>query len=98
MGTLGVRPIWSMSDGELLSDLDGLDAELARLQTRRLHVVARIDETGYAEQLGARDTVELLAFRYRLDRAEAHRDVRLARALSKYNAVSTGLVGGCRLV
>src|SRR5882672_5510789 len=94
MELLGERAVWSMSGGELLSELDLLDAEIAQLQTRRLHVVARVDETGYAQELGSRDTVELLAFRYRRDHAEAYRDVRLARALPKYTAVSNSLTHG----
>ncbi|TCC19912.1 HNH endonuclease signature motif containing protein [Kribbella sindirgiensis] len=94
MELLGERPVWSMSGGELLSELDVLDAEIAQLETRRLHVVGRIDETGYAQELGARDAVELLAVRHRRDRADVSREVRLARALPKYGAVSDGLVGG----
>ncbi|TDW17483.1 5-methylcytosine-specific restriction protein A [Kribbella kalugense] len=86
--------MWSLSGGELLSELDALDAELAQRESRRLQVVARIEESGYAEELGARDAVELLSFRYRRDRAEAWRDVRLARALPKYTTVADGLTHG----
>ncbi|TKK80331.1 HNH endonuclease [Kribbella jiaozuonensis] len=85
------RPVWSMSGSEMLSTLDQLDALLARLQTQRLEVIAGLDTVGYAEEIGAHDTVQLLAFRYRLDRSEARRDVRLAKALPKYRAVSAGL-------
>lgn len=91
MELLGGRPVWSMSGGDLLSTLDQLDAELARLQTYRLQVISGLDEIGYADEVGAHDTVQLLAFRYRLDRAAAHRDVRCARALPKYAAVSAAL-------
>jgi hypothetical protein len=91
MELLGERPVWSMSGGELLTTLDTLDAEIARLQTDRLHVIAQVDETGYPEQLGAHDTVQLLTFRYRLNGAEARRDVRMARALPKYHAVGEAL-------
>jgi hypothetical protein len=94
MEFLGERPVWSMSGGDVLSELDVLDAEIAQRQSRRLHLVARVDETGYAQELGARDAAELLAVRYRRDRAEAWRDVRLARALPKYGAVSDGLAHG----
>jgi hypothetical protein len=91
MEPLGERPVWSMSGSEMLATLDQLDAEIARQQTYRLQVVAGLDDVGYAHEIGAHDTVQLLAFRYRLDRAEAHRDVRLARALPKYAAVSAKL-------
>ncbi|WP_134118418.1 HNH endonuclease signature motif containing protein [Kribbella kalugense] len=94
MELLGERPVWSLSGGELLSELDALDAELAQRGSRRLQVVARIEESGYAEELGARDAVELLSFRYRRDRAEAWRDVRLARALPKYTIVTEALTHG----
>jgi hypothetical protein len=91
MEQLGERPVWSMSGAEMLSTLDALDAELARLQTYRLHVIAGLEDVGYAEEIGAHDTAQLLAFRYRLDRPEARRDVRLARNLAKYDAVATAL-------
>ena len=83
-----------MSGSELLSTLDQLDADLARRQTYRLQVIAALDSIGHAEEIGAHDTVQLLAFRFRLDRPEAHRDVRLARALPKYDVVSTALDNG----
>src|SRR5919198_648233 len=91
MEPLGARPVWSMSGGEKLSTLDVLDAELARLETYRLHVIAGLDQDGHAEELGARDTVQLLEFRYRLDHARARRDARLATALPKSPAVSAAL-------
>lgn len=33
MEQFGERPVWSMSGGEMLSTLDWLDVELARLET-----------------------------------------------------------------
>ncbi|MFC6156440.1 HNH endonuclease [Kribbella jiaozuonensis] len=91
MELLGERPAWSMSGGELLSTLDAVDAEIARLESYRLSVVATVESTGYAAELGARDTAELLRFRYRLDPPTARRTVRLAQALPKYPAVSAAL-------
>ncbi|MFI6829720.1 DUF222 domain-containing protein [Kribbella sp. NPDC050241] len=91
MELLGERPIWSMSGSEMLTALDELEADLARRQTYRLQLIAALDTTGHAADLGAHDTTQLLAFRYRLDRPTAHRDVRLARALPKYPAVTTAL-------
>ncbi|WP_432892102.1 DUF222 domain-containing protein [Kribbella sp. CA-245084] len=91
MELLGERPVWSMGGGELLSTLDALDAEIARMESYRLSVVAGIESTGYAAELGARDTAELLRFRYRLDAQTARRTLRLAQALSKYPAVSAAL-------
>ncbi|TQJ17434.1 HNH endonuclease [Kribbella jejuensis] len=91
MELLGERPVWSMRGGELLSTLDALEAEIARLETCRLHVVGAIETTGYAAELGARDTAELLRFRYRLDASTARRTFRLAQALPKYPSVSAAL-------
>ncbi|WP_277875091.1 HNH endonuclease signature motif containing protein [Kribbella antiqua] len=91
MELLDERPVWSMSGGELLSTLDTMKAEIARLETRCLHFIARVDEIGYAEQLGARDTIELLSFRYRLNPRDARRDVQVARALPRYRSVSHAL-------
>ncbi|MGW7682716.1 DUF222 domain-containing protein [Kribbella sp. NPDC054772] len=96
MEPLGERPVWSMGDSELLPTLDQVDAAVAWLLTYRLQLVARIDETGLAEELGARDTAELLAMRHRIDRREAHRDLKLARRLPKYGAVSKALTDETR--
>ncbi|MEV0790672.1 DUF222 domain-containing protein [Kribbella sp. NPDC050459] len=91
MELLGERPAWSMSGGELLSTLDTVEAELARLEAYRLSVVAAIESTGYAQELGARDTAELLRFRYRLDPPAARRTLRLAQTAPHYPAVSAAL-------
>ncbi len=81
------RPPELMSDAELAHALDQADADLARIETRRLRIVAAMDKSGYAERVGARDMVQYLEFRYRLDHSRAYRDVKLARALPKYAAV-----------
>ncbi|MGZ0146963.1 DUF222 domain-containing protein [Kribbella sp. WER1] len=91
MELLGERPAWSMSGSELLSTLDTLDAEIARLESYRLHVIAAVESTGYATELGARDTAELLRFRYRQDATTARRTLRLAQALPKYPSVAAAL-------
>lgn len=83
-----------MSDDELMSALDGVQAELARLDVRRLHLSAAVESRGYAKQVGARDTVQLLSVRYRLDPAEVRRDLRLAGVLHKYPTVEAGLGTG----
>ncbi|MGW5195687.1 DUF222 domain-containing protein [Kribbella sp. NPDC004138] len=91
MELLGERPAWSMSGSELLSTLDSVEAELARLEAYRLSVVAAIESTGYAAELGARDTAELLRFRYRLDGPAARRTLRLAQTATQYPAVAAAL-------
>lgn len=94
MAILDERPVWSMSGGEKLSALDAAHAEIARLQVRCLHLSAGLDADGYAQDIGARDTVQLLSVRYRLDPADVRRDLRLARALPKYPAVTAALGSG----
>ncbi|WP_165546784.1 hypothetical protein [Kribbella soli] len=68
------RPPELMSDAELVRALDQADADLARIETRRLRIVAAMDKSGYAEQAGARDMVQYLEFRYRLDHSRAYRE------------------------
>src|SRR3954471_24552455 len=91
MELLGERPAWSMSGAEVLSTLDRLDADLARRETYRLQLIARMDVLEHAQEIGAHNTAQLLEFRYRLDRSRALRDVRLARSLAKYDAISAAL-------
>ncbi|TCC30204.1 HNH endonuclease signature motif containing protein [Kribbella speibonae] len=94
MAILDERPVWSMSGGEKLSALDAAHAEIARLQVRCLHLSAGLDADGYAQEIGARDTVQLLSVRYRLDPDDVRRDLRLARALHKYPTVTAALGTG----
>ncbi|TCC13270.1 DUF222 domain-containing protein, partial [Kribbella sindirgiensis] len=85
------KPPELMSDAELVHALDQADADLARIETRRLRLIGAMDNSGYAERVGARDTVQYIEFRYRLDHSRAYRDVKLARALPKYAAVVAAL-------
>jgi hypothetical protein len=91
MEILGERPVWSMSDSEKLSALDAAVAEEARIKTLRLQLTAAIHDSRYATELGAADTARLLSQRYRIDPAEARRDVRLATRLTKYAATTAAL-------
>ncbi|MGY4767908.1 DUF222 domain-containing protein [Kribbella sp. CWNU-51] len=91
MEILGQRPVWSMSGSDMLSTLDATYAEIARLETSALHLIAGLDTTGHAQELGAGTTARLLTFRYRIDATKARRDVHLATALPKYPAVAAAL-------
>ena len=91
MEILGQRPVWSMSDGEKVSSLDAAYAEIARLETFALHVIADLDDTGYAQDIGAGTTARFLTLRYRIDAAKARRDVHLATALTNYPTVAAAL-------
>src|SRR4051812_1806975 len=87
------RPPELMSDAELAHALDQADADLTRIETRRLRIIAAMDKSGYAERVGARDMVQYVEFRYRQDHSRAYRDLRLACALPKYAAVTAALPG-----
>ncbi|ONI78166.1 hypothetical protein BWI15_01395, partial [Kribbella sp. ALI-6-A] len=91
MGLCDERPIWSMSGSEMLSALDAVQAQIAHLQTYRLQLLAALDANGHAADVGARDTVQLIALRHRLDPTEVRRDLRLATALPKYPEVEAAL-------
>ncbi|MFI6828916.1 DUF222 domain-containing protein [Kribbella sp. NPDC050241] len=91
MEILGERPVWSMSDSEKLSTLDAVVAEVARLETIKWQLIAGLDQSGYAKDLGAGDTARLLSQRYRIDATEAHRDVRVASRLTRHPATTAAL-------
>jgi hypothetical protein len=91
MEILGARPVWSMSDSEALSALDAAVAEEARIRTLRWQLMARLDASGYAKDLGAGDTARLLATRYTQDLRETRREVRIANRLATYPATSEAL-------
>ncbi|MGY4773270.1 DUF222 domain-containing protein [Kribbella sp. CWNU-51] len=91
MEILGQRPVWSMSGSDMLSTLDATYAEIARLETSALHLIAGLETTGHAQELGAGTTARLLTFRYRIDATKARRDIHLATSLDKYPAVAAAL-------
>jgi hypothetical protein len=86
-----MRPVWALSGGEMFTQLDVLHAEIVRLQTRRLELIDGIEQIGYAKEIDAADTVQILAFRHRLDPREVRRDVKLANALPKYALLAAAL-------
>ncbi|WP_427894740.1 DUF222 domain-containing protein [Kribbella sp. GL6] len=94
MDILGGRTVVAIGNHEVLPALDEVRAEIARLRSVELQLIARCEADGLPEEVGARDTVELLTVRHRRDRAEVWRDVRLARALPRYQAVNTALTDG----
>ena len=94
MELLDERPVWSMSGAEMLTALDELQAEDTRIQVRRLELLAGLDANGHAKDIGARDTVHLIAIRHRLDPVDVRRDLKLATALPQYPAVRAGLYDG----
>ncbi|MET7280693.1 DUF222 domain-containing protein [Kribbella sp. NPDC005582] len=91
MEIVAMPPVWSQSGSELLSTLDTLKAAQALLKTYELQLIGRLDEMGTAQELGARDTVELVSLRYRLDPAEVRKDLTFAGCLHKYPAITAAL-------
>ncbi|WP_405063391.1 HNH endonuclease [Kribbella sp. NBC_01505] len=91
MEILAMPPVYTQSGSELLSTLDTLMATAALVETLKLQTMARLDEIGTAQELGARDTTELLAQRYRLVPADVRKDLTFAKNLPKYSAVADAL-------
>jgi hypothetical protein len=91
MELVDVRPVWSMSDSEKLATLDALHDESARRETYRLQLMASLDQSGYANELGAADLPTLLSLRHRLSLAQVRADLKLATTLPKYEVVSAAL-------
>ncbi|GAB3954723.1 hypothetical protein GCM10029976_097630 [Kribbella albertanoniae] len=84
-------PVYTQSGGELLTRLDTLEAAAAFIAADRLQTMARLDEMGTAQELGARDTAELVSERYRLDRTDVRKDLTFAERLRKYPLVAAAL-------
>ncbi|WP_237744858.1 HNH endonuclease signature motif containing protein [Kribbella catacumbae] len=80
-----------MSGSELLSAYDAVHEQVAELEAYGAELLGRMEETGHAKEIGATDTARMIAVRYRLDAAEAHRRVKFAKALGKYAAVAAAL-------
>ncbi len=91
MELLEMRPPCQQSGSELLATLDALHADAALKETYRLQALARLEEMGYATEVGARDTTELISVRHRLNRKDVKRDLHLAKDLTKYPVVSAAL-------
>ena len=88
-----VRPGWSLSGEEILAELDLLDDAQNRLTARRFELLRHLDDVRHAQEIGARDTAELISLRHRLDRRVVRRDVRTAQALARYPIVASRLAG-----
>src|SRR5215216_6017265 len=91
MEILGERPAWSLNDAEKVSRLDATIAVINSMKTYYLQLVADLDASGHAKDIGAGDTARFLSQRYLIDPVEARRDLRIATALPKYAAVSDAL-------
>ncbi|WP_405059379.1 HNH endonuclease [Kribbella sp. NBC_01505] len=91
MEILAMPPVYTQSGSELLSTLDTLMATAALIETLKLQTMARLDEIGTAQELGARDTTELVSQRYRLVPTDVRKDLTFAKNLPKYSAVADAL-------
>jgi hypothetical protein len=85
------RPVWALTGEEMVAELDVLHAESCRIQARRLALLAGLESLGYAKDIGARGTADLLSRRHRLDYHQVNRDLKLATALPKYTTVQQSL-------
>ncbi|TDU82382.1 HNH endonuclease [Kribbella voronezhensis] len=80
-----------MSGEQAVATLDALHAEIARLQTYSLEVIARLDDTGHTKTSTGQDTARFLSTRYRRNLYAVRHDLALANALPKYPAVTAAL-------
>jgi uncharacterized protein DUF222/HNH endonuclease len=86
-----LRPACRQSDSDQLISIDTIEAALNTLDTYRLELLTDLDARGLAKELGAKDTIELLSLRHRRDPADLRRDLKLVKALPKYDAVTAAL-------
>jgi hypothetical protein len=91
METTQLLPASRLGDSALLSTLDAVDAALSTLNTYHLQLLADLDKRGLATEEGAQDTVEFLSLRHHRNRREIRRDLKMAKALPKYTAVTAAL-------
>ncbi|MEU4395718.1 DUF222 domain-containing protein [Kribbella sp. NPDC023855] len=91
METTQLLPPSRLGDGDLLSTLDAVDAALSTLITYRLRLVADFDQRGLATEHGAHDTVEFVSLRHHRNRREIRRDLKTAKALPNYAAITAAL-------
>ena len=64
MEILGERPAWSLNDAEKVSRLDATVAVINSMKTYYLQLVADLDASGHAKDIGAGDTARFLSQRY----------------------------------
>src|SRR5919199_332670 len=88
-------PVWSMSPAEVRTVLEELAVAEARIAGLRLKVLAAGDEADIAAESGATSTAAWVAHTTRQPRAQAHADLRLARALqARCSVVREALAAG----
>ena len=90
--------LWSMSPDETASTLAELTRLVTRAQELELRVAEHAKETGVGESAGATSTANHWAHATHQTRAEAHRKMRLAKALATRPALRAALAAGDLLV
>jgi hypothetical protein len=88
--------VWSMSEQEISETLTELYAAQVRIAERIGAVLAQAERDGLASRVGATTTAAWLADLTRLTRASAHRDLRMALALSggDHESVRSAMAAG----
>ncbi|MQW76753.1 DUF222 domain-containing protein [Nocardioides sp. dk4132] len=89
-------PVWSLSEAEAGATLLDLSAEIDRLQELRLRVAAHAHSIEVGDAVGATSTANWWAHQSRVTRPEAHRLMRIARALDSghHDGVRDALAAG----
>src|SRR5690348_13078193 len=78
---LATRPVFALSDVELVAGLDAVAAGVANLEALRLRLLREVDARGLAAAAGATGIGAWLRERARISPHTAHRLVKLAGAL-----------------
>ncbi|SDN76421.1 HNH endonuclease [Nocardioides szechwanensis] len=95
---IGERPMWSMGDDETRHTLVEATRLLARLSALELKVAAHADRNQVGDASGATSAGVWWANHTRMTQAEAHRKIKLAKALEAHEPVGEALAGGDVLV
>jgi hypothetical protein len=84
-------PPCRLSDSDLLSKVDTVNAARNGLDSWYWRAAVEIETRKLAKEHGAKNTVEFLSLRHRRNTRDLRRDLKLAEELPKYTAVSAAL-------
>jgi hypothetical protein len=84
-------PPCRLTDSDLLTRVDTVNAARNGLDTWYWQAQAELETRGLPKALGAKDTIEFLSLRHRRNTRELRRDLKLSEELPKYDAVNAAL-------
>ncbi|MDO9494237.1 MAG: DUF222 domain-containing protein, partial [Nocardioides sp.] len=98
LGAVEHAPAWSLSDDETRRALEELTRLEARVSALQLKVAAQADRNQVGDVSGATSAGVWWANQTRMTQGEAHRKVKLAKALERHEQVGEALAAGDVLV